>query len=82
MVLSHEYKIFILGQKSDHFLTIILCICAWTNSHFWTASSGTTVSVYSDFLGGFSLPYTFDKQIIIQADHKRPWRSPANNDLT
>lgn len=26
------------------------CICAWTNSHFWTASSGTIVSVYSDFL--------------------------------
>lgn len=26
MVLSHEYKIFILGQKSDHFLTIILVL--------------------------------------------------------
>lgn len=26
MVLSHEYKIFILGKKSDHFLTIILVL--------------------------------------------------------
>lgn len=33
------------------------------------------VQLYQDtvaFWGGFSLPYTFDKPIIIQADHKRP----------
>lgn len=83
MVLSHEYKIFILGQKSDHFLTIIL-VHVFVLEETVIFEQLLYVQLYQDtvaFLGGFSLPYTFDKPIIIQADHKRPWRSPANNDL-
>lgn len=83
MVLSHEYKIFILGQKSDHFLTIILVLVFVLEQTviFEQLLQVHCISIQWLF-GGFSLPYTFDKQIIIQADHKRPWRSPANNDLT
>lgn len=84
MVLSHEYKIFILGQKSDHFLTIILrlvLVFVLEETVIFEQLLHNCISIQWLF-GGFSLPYTFDKQIIIQADHKRPWRSPANNDLT
>lgn len=82
MVLSHEYKIFILGQKSDHFLTIILVLVFVLEQSFLNSFFRYNCISIQWLFGGFSLPYTFDKQIIIQADHKRPWRSPANNDLT
>lgn len=74
MVLSHEYKIFILGQKSDHFLTIILVLV------FVLEQTVIFEQLFQVQLYQYTV--TFWGQIIIQADHKRPWRSPANNDLT
>lgn len=60
------------------------CICAWTNSHFWTASSGTIVSVYSDFLGVSLYPIhltskLLSKQIIKDLDVHLPTMISLNS---
>lgn len=86
MVLSHEYKIFYSRSKIRPFFNYhsSTCICAWTNSHFWTASSGTIVSVYSDFLGVSLYPIhltskLLSKQIIKDLDVHLPTMISLNS---
>lgn len=80
MVLSHEYKIFILGQKSDHFLTIILVlVLVFVLEQTVIFEQLLQVQLYQYTVTFWGFLFTL---YIWQADHKRPWRSPANNDLT
>lgn len=81
MVFSHEYKIFILGQKSDHFLTIILVLVFVLEQ---TVIFEQLLQVYSDFLGVSLYPIhltskLLSKQIIKDLDVHLPTMISLNS---